>query len=147
MAGKIDLKSAWHGDIMHVLFTRVTDIDLFGVGQDQFFWSFNPTSAMQAFAVDAATNVGNVVAPAVPFGNATGDLQAAVMIKAGSITAAQPLQATTAFSFTKGHATSSLALNECVRLLREERIDTWVVAVDKDPITGLYAAFGTGLGD
>jgi hypothetical protein len=26
-------------------------------------------------------------------------------------------------------------------------VDTWVVAVDKDPATGLYAAFGTGLGD
>ncbi|HEX5011603.1 MAG TPA: hypothetical protein VFY71_14515 [Planctomycetota bacterium] len=147
LVGKIDLHSTPPINLKHLLFTRVTDVDLFGVGVDEFFWSFNPTSNMQAFAVDAATNVGNVVAPAQPFGNAAGDLQAAVVIKADTLAAGQSLLATTAFSYTKGFATDMLALNECVRLLRDVGIDTWVVAVDKDPVTGLYAAFGTGLGD
>ena len=147
MVGKIDLHSASQTNLLHLLFTRVTDVDLFGVGTDEFFWSFNPNSSMQAFAVDAATNVGNVVAPAVPFGSASGDLQAAVLIKGGTLAAGQSILARTAFNYTKGFATATLALNDCVRSLREVGIDTWVVAVDKDPTTGLYAAFGTGLGD
>src|SRR5262249_24532599 len=147
MVGKIDLHSASQTNLAHLLLTRVTDVDLFGVGADEFFWSFNPNSSMQAFAVDASTNVGNVVAPAQPFGNATGDLQAAVLIKGGDLAAGQSILARTAFTYTKGFATSTLALNDCVRRLREVGIDTWVVAVDKDPVTGLYAAFGTGLGD
>jgi hypothetical protein len=147
VVGQIDLEPATHGQISALQFARVTDIDLFGVGPDQFFWSFSPASPIKAFAVDGSTNVGNVTPPATPFGNATGDMQAAVTIDGGSLVAPQTLHYRTAFTYRKGFTTSVLALNEVVRHLRMAGVDTWVVAVDKDPQTGLYAAFGTGLGD
>jgi hypothetical protein len=148
--GDIALQMANHAQISDLLFTRVMDIDLFGTGADQFFWSFNPTSKLQAFAVDTATNVGNVTPPAQPFGNATGDMQAAMVIKHGDSTGAGYSDIThyrTAFTLVKGFSTAQQALNNAVRNLRDAGIDTWVVAVDQDPKTGLFAAFGTGLGD
>lgn len=147
VVGQIDLEPATHGQISRLEFARVTDIDLFGVGPDQFFWSFNPASPIKAFAVDGTTNVGNATPPGTPFGNATGDMQAAVTINGGDLAAPQTLQYRTAFTYTKGFTTAVQALNETVRRLRMAGVDTWVVAVDKDPQTGLYAAFGTGLGD
>jgi hypothetical protein len=147
VVGEIDLTPATHGSISGLQFARVTDVDLFGVGPDQFFWSFNPQSPIKAFAVDGATNVGNVTPPGTPFGNATGDMQAAVTIDGGSLTLPQSLHYRTAFTYTRGFTTAVLALNDAVRRLRTAGVDTWVVAVDKDPQTGLYAAFGTGLGD
>jgi len=147
VVGEIDLSPATHGQISGLQFARVTDVDLFGVGPDQFFWSFNPASPIKAFAVDAATNVGNVTPPANPMGNTTGDMQAAVTIDGGNLQAPQSLHYRTAFTYTKGFTSAVLALNDAVRRLRQAGVDTWVVAVDKDPQTGLFAAFGTGLGD
>ncbi len=150
MVGDIALQMGNHAQISDLVFTRVMDLDLFGTGSDQFFWSFNPTSKLQAFAVDTATNVGNVTPPVQPFGNATGDMQAAMVIKHGNSTGAGYSDIThyrTAFTAVKGLATAQQALNSAVRNLRDAQIDTWVVAVDVDPATGLYAAFGTGLGD
>ncbi|HTE06540.1 MAG TPA: hypothetical protein VK824_10110, partial [Planctomycetota bacterium] len=150
VVGDIALQMGNHAQISDLLFTRVMDVDLFGTGSDQFFWSFSPTSKLQAFAVDTTVNVGNVTPPAQPFGNATGDMQAAVVIKHGNSTGAGYGDIThyrTAFSLVKGFATAQQALNNAVRNLREAGIDTWVVAVDADPDTGLFAAFGTGLGD
>ena len=146
--GDIELKAALHaGQVSALKFARVTDVDLFGVGPDQFFWSFNPQSPLKAFAVDAATNDGNVTVPAVPFCNATGDLQTAVVIDGGTLQPQQSAHYRTAFTYTKGFTTAVLALNDAVRRLRDAGVDTWVVAVDKDPTSGLFAAFGTGLGD
>jgi hypothetical protein len=148
--GDIALQMANHAQITDLLFSRVLDVDLFGTGSDQFFWSFSPTGALQAFAVDAATHVGNVVPPAQPFSNATGDLQAAMLIKHGNSSGAGYADIThyrTAFTLVKGYATAQQALNNAVRNLRDAGVDTWVVAVDQDPATNLYAAFGTGLGD
>jgi len=150
MIGDIALQMGNHAQISDLVFTRVMDLDLFGTGADQFYWSFNPTSKLQAFAVDTETNVGNVTPPVQPFGNATGDMQAAMVIKHGNSTGAGYADIThyrTAFTVSKGFATSQQALNNAVRNLRDAAIDTWVVAVDVDPATGLYAAFGTGLGD
>ncbi len=145
--GDIELAEVAHGQVTDALFTRVMDMDLFGAGADQFFWSFSASSPLKAFAVDTATHVGNVVPPAVTFGNATGDMQAAVMVEAGDFGVGQTLLVRTAFTWTEGFASASLALNDAIRRLREAGVDTWVVAVDLDPATGLYAAFGTGLGD
>jgi hypothetical protein len=144
--GDIELSDVAHGQATDTLFTRVTDVDLFGAGADQFFWSFSASSPLKAFAVDTATHVGNVVPPAVTFGNATGDMQAAVLVEAGDLGVGQTLQVGTAFTLTGGFASATAALNDAVRRLREAGVDTWVVAVDLDPATGLYAAFGTGLG-
>ncbi len=146
VVGRLVLKPVTHAPITNLSYARVSDVNLFGQGADQFFWSFNPQSPLQAFAVDGLTNVGNVVAPAMPFGNATGDLQTAVTIDAGSLQAPQVYEVGTGFTYVKGFPTSVLALNEAVRRLRQVGIDTWVVAVDADPATGLFAAFGTGLG-
>jgi hypothetical protein len=147
VVGEIDLTAALHGQVTGLKFARVMDVDLFGPGADQFFWSFNPQSPIKAFAVDAATNVGNITVPAVSFGNATADMQAAVVIDAGNLNGQQSAHYRTAFTYTKGFATAVLALNDAVRLLRQAGVDTWVVAVDKDPTSGLYTAFGTGLGE
>jgi len=146
VVGQIDLSPFTHAQISDLFFTRVSDVSLFGAGADQFFWSFNPQSSMKAFAVDGLTNVGNVVAPAQPFGNATGDLQMALTIDAGSLLVPQVFSARTGATYVKGFATAMDALNNAVRLLRDIGVDTWVVAVDVDPDTGLFAAFGTGLG-
>jgi len=148
--GDIALQMGNHAQVSDLLFTRVMDVDLFGTGPDQFFWSFSPTSKLQAFAVDTATNVGNITPPAQPFGNATGDMQAAMVIKHGNSTGAGYSDIThyrTAFTLVKGFSTAQQALNNAVRNLRDAGIDTWVVAVDQDPATELFAAFGTGLGD
>jgi hypothetical protein len=145
--GDIELAEAMHGHVADALFTRVMDVDLFGAGSDQFYWSFDAGSALKAFAVDGATHVGNVVPPPVAFGNATGDMQSAVMIEAGDLAVGQVLLVRTAFTWTEGFASAPLALNDAIRRLREAGVDTWVVAVDADPVTGLFAAFGTGLGD
>ncbi len=145
--GDIELTEALHGHVSDLLFTRVMDVDLFGAGADQFFWSFSNSSPLKAFAVDTSTHVGNVVPPAQTFGNATGDMQTAVLVEAGDPAVGQVLIVRTAFTWTKGFISATLALNDAVRRLRDAGIDTWVVAVDQDPVTGLYAAFGTGLGD
>jgi hypothetical protein len=146
VVGQIDLYPLTNAQITNLFFARVSDVNLFGQGADQFFWSFNPQSPFKAFAVDGLTNVGNVVAPAQPFGNATGDLQTAVTIDAGSLQAPQVFSARTGATYIKGSPTATAALNEAVRRLRLIGIDTWVVAVDADPATGLFSAFGTGLG-
>jgi hypothetical protein len=146
VTGAILLTPVTHATVTELFFARVSDVNLFGQGGDQFFWSFNPASALKAFAVDGLTNVGNVVPPAQPFGNATGDLQTAVTIDAGNLLAPQVYETLTAFTYVKGFSSVSAALNEAVRRLRLVGIDSWVVAVDADPATGLFAAFGTGLG-
>ena len=51
------------------------------------------------------------------------------------------------FTLIQGFATSTLALQEAVRRLRTETgATTWVVAVDQDPVSQLYSAFGAGIG-
>lgn len=145
VAGLIELEPATAGSVRDLLFTRVTDVDLFGAGSDQFYWSFDGNSPLKAFAVGPGTNVGNVTVPGQPFGSATGDLQTAVVVEASGLTG--PLAVRTAFTWTTGFSSGTLALNDAVRRLRQAGVDTWVVAVDQDPVSGLWAAWGTGLGD
>lgn len=145
LVGEIELEAATAGSVRDLLFTRVTDVDLFGAGSDQFYWSFDSGSPLKAFAVGPGVNVGNVSVPAQSFGSATGDLQTAVLVEASGLPA--QLTVRTAFTWTKGFVSGTLALNDAVRRLRQAGIDTWVVAVDQDPVSGLWAAFGTGLGD
>ena len=148
--GDIALEIPSPSRVSNLAWTRVTDIDLFGNGSDQFFWSFNPGGKLKAFAVDTNTHVGNVVVPAQSFGDDTGDLQAALVIEHGASAGAGGSDTThyaTAYTWVKGFATANAALNEAVRRLRLAGVETWVVAVDADPDSGLFAAFGTGLGN
>jgi len=149
VVGDIMLQAGTVQPIQDLEFSRVMDVDLFGVGPDQFFWSFRPNDRIQAFAVDLDSHVGELQAPDDTFGRSKGDLQVALLIKHGDMTgstAGEVVHYRTAFTLAKGYPTSKDALNEAVARLRAVGLETWVVAVDRDPVTGRFAAFGTGLG-
>ncbi len=148
LIGGLTLERTTPDPVENLKYTRVMDVDLFGTGADEFFWSFNPSDRVKAFAADAATNVGNVAVPAQAVGQATGDQQAVLLIEHGSSSGPLPdfARYKSAFTYITGFTTSAKALNEAVRRLRHEGVRAWVVAVDADPATGLFAAFGAGLG-
>jgi hypothetical protein len=51
------------------------------------------------------------------------------------------------FTHIEGFSTPALAVQEAVRRLRlEAGAQTWVVAVDQDPVSLTFAAFGAGIG-
>ena len=151
LKGDLALQIATDDQINDLVFSRVMDVDLFNNGKDTFNWSFDPNSRIKAFAVDPTKNVGNVVAPAQAVGRETDvDRQFALLIDNGD-TPANSFGKTThykvGFTLIQGFATSPLALQEAVRRLRTETgATTWVVAVDQDPVSQLYSAFGAGIG-
>ena len=142
-SGTITLQKTGSSDITNLTFTRVLDVDLFGTGADTFHWTFDPASPIKAFPVDVASNVSNAIRPGASSGSQTDDLQSALSIDHGDGPQATYL---TGFTYVRGHATEMDALMDAQRRLREIGLTTMVVAVDVDPDTGLYAAFGTGLG-
>lgn len=149
--GDLALQIATDDQINDLVFSRVMDVDLFDNGHDDFNWSFDPNSPIKAFAVNATTNVGDIVVPGQAVGRETAvDRQFALLIDDGD-TPASSFGATThykvGFTLIHGLSTSTLALQEAVRRLRTETgATTWVVAIDQDPVTQLYSAFGAGIG-
>jgi hypothetical protein len=146
IVGDVMLQAGTNQPIQNLSFSRVMDIDLFGVGADQFFWSYKPTDRIQAFPVGLDDHVGNLQAPADVYGRTEADLQVALLIKHGDMYPDEVTHYRTAFTMVKGLPSPSAAMQEAVARLRAVGLETWVVAVDKDPVTGRYAAFGTGLG-
>jgi hypothetical protein len=137
VVGDIMLQAATVQPIQDLEFSRVMDIDLFGSGPDQFFWSFRPKDRVQAFAVDVDSHVGDLQAPDDMFGNSKGDLQMALLIKHGDMTGSstgEVAQYRTAFTLATGFPTRKAALNEAVARLRAVGVETWVAAVDRDPV-------------
>ncbi|MGQ0552493.1 MAG: hypothetical protein ACT4PU_04670 [Planctomycetota bacterium] len=148
--GEVVLQMATQEQVLGLTLSRVMDVDLFGTGPDEFSWSFDPSSSLRAFAVDLTAHVGNMTAPSQSVGTAVGDLQAALVIDHGDSDGSGFADVThyrLASTLVRGFASPVLAQRDAVRRLQAELIDTWVVAVDQDPVTGLYAAFGIGLGD
>ncbi len=148
--GEVVLQMATQEQVLGLTLSRVLDVDLFGTGPDEFSWSFDPQSPLQAFAVDLTAHVGSITPPSQSVGSAAGDMQAALVIDHGDSDGSGFADIThyrLASTLVRGFASPVLAQLEAVRRLRAELIDTWVVAVDQDPVTGLYAAFGIGLGD
>jgi hypothetical protein len=149
VVGDIMLQAATIQPIQDLEFSRVMDVDLFGTGMDQFFWSFDPKSRVQAFPVDLDSHVGDFEAPDETWGRIKGDQQVALKIEHGDMTGSSAGEVThyrTAFTLASGFPNAKAALQEAVARLRAVGIETWVAAVDKDPVTGRYSAFGTGLG-
>jgi hypothetical protein len=150
--GDLALQMATDDQVTDLTYTRVFDADLYGPGSDDFFWGFNPADKLKAFAVDTNTNVGNVVVPAQPIGSASGDMQMVLMVEHGDSDGTGFADIThykMGFTLVRGFATQADAANEAVRRLRlETGATTWVVATDQDLVggTGLWAAFGAGLG-
>lgn len=146
VVGEIMLQAGTVQPVQDLVFSRVLDVDLFGTGPDQFFWSFRPEDRIQAFPVSLDSHVGNLEAPDDSYGDLEGDLQVALLIKHGDMAGSEVTSYLTAFTLVNGAHSRSAALQGAVARLREVGVQTWVVAVDKDPVTGRYAAFGTGLG-
>jgi hypothetical protein len=150
LRGDLALQMGTDQSVTDLTYTRVFDVDLFGPGSDHFFWGFNPNDKLKAFAVDTSTNVGNVVVPAQAIGTATGDMQMVLLIDHGDSNGTGFADIThykMGFTLMRGFATQTEAANEAVRRLRlETGATTWVVATDQDPVSGLWATFGAGLG-
>ncbi len=147
--GDIALQMATEQQVTGLRYTRVLDLDLFGVGADEFRWSFAPSSKIKAFAVDTSVHVGNLVTPPQAVGSAVGDLQAALLIEHGDSNGTGFADVThykSAFTLVKGFGTANQAHQDAVRRLREQGVTTWVVAIDQDPVTGQFSACGVGLG-
>ncbi len=147
----ITISSTRVGDpITFASFSRVLDVDLFGEGEDTFFFRFNPNANVKCFPVDLTTNVGNVVPPSQAAGQMTGDLQAAMIINNddGGTTINRM-----AYAMTSGWTTSPSGIPAFNALrfinlqLLSEGCTTICIAVDQDPDTGLWAAFGVGLAE
>ena len=86
--------------------------------------------------------------PALPDG-AVGDYQMALVIDHGDVAGDSGFQETitypAAFTLVSGFASETAAKDAAVAELEAEGMTTWVVAVDQDPASGLYTAFGAGL--
>ena len=150
--GDIALQIATDDKLDDVTYTRVMDVDLFDDGADTFNWSFDPNGKVKAFAVDTNTNVGNVVVPGQSVAREVGvDRQFALLIDDGDTPAnkfGEVHRYKVGFTHVQGFATQQLALEDAVRRLRlHAGATTWVVAVDQDPVSLQYAAFGAGLGE
>ncbi len=139
--------------ITEVAYNRVLDVDLFGTGPDQFEWSFDPGSRVKAFAVDTATNVGNLTVPAQSSGSVTDDMQMALLIEHGRggdvIVDGRRYETLYDLGFTmvKELASRDDAVAAARDNLLAAGLRTWVVAADQDPDSGTWAAFGAGLSD
>ncbi|MED5330612.1 MAG: hypothetical protein VX916_04920 [Planctomycetota bacterium] len=136
-------------DLSNALFTRVMDVDLFGRGDDTFWWTYDPASPVRAFPADTTVHVGNLTPPASSSGSMTGDLQAALVIRLGSDDGrgGNEPEYKTAFSLESGLGTELEALRMVQGNLRAAGCTALVVATDQDPVTREWTAFGAGLGE
>lgn len=145
--GRVTFKSASPSRIDDLTFTRLMDVDLFDPGGDHFFWHFDPSANARAFAAPAGENVGNVTEPAQGDDDAIGDFQAAFVIEPGTLGAGFAFTATNEMAFTlvSGFVTEDQAKDAAQQELEDCGSDSWVIAVDEDPDTGLFCAFGAGV--
>jgi hypothetical protein len=150
LEGDITIQMGTTEQVTDLVFSRVMDVDLFGVGRDRFFWSFSPSSKVKAFAVDTATHVGNIVVPAQTLGDQTDDLQFALLIEHGDSNGTGLGDVThykTAFTLIHDLPTQDAAKDEAKRRLEMAGMTTWVIAVDRDQSSNTWAAFGVGLSE
>ena len=152
LRGDLALEIATDDAVNDLLFTRVMDVDLFDDGNDNVSWTFDPNGRVKVFPVDTTVNVGNVVVPALHVGDETNvDRQFALWIDNGDTPAGSFGDVTRyklGFTLIHGFASEVLAKQEAVRRLRFQTFaEAWVVAVDQDPVSGDWSAFGMGVGD
>ncbi|MCB9896501.1 MAG: hypothetical protein H6825_00730 [Planctomycetes bacterium] len=145
--GYLILQGASRARLENISYQRVMDVDLFGTGADTFYWSSPTGKTVRSFPVDTNTVVGEVTDPATTTGIVTGDMQFAFTVDRGDAIGFEDLRAyPMAFSLVTDFVSKDDAVQSVVQNLKVEDIETWVVAVDQDPDTGLYSAFGAGLG-
>ncbi len=144
----LTLRNSTGGTASNLVYTRVSDIDLFGVGADTFNWSFDPAASIKAFPVSTAANVSGITPPATPTGSMVGDMQLALLIDQGAMQAGVGAQYKMGFAYVTGRATQFDAVQDAQRdLTIGVGCTTYVVASDQDPDTGLWSAYGAGLGE
>jgi len=151
LKGDLALQIATDDAITDLVYSRVMHVDLFEDGGDTFFWSFDPNSPVKAFAIPANQNVGNYVIPSQPVAREVDvDRQFAIVIDNGNKAAGsfgEVRDYKLGFTLIEGFSTAALAYQEAVRRLTlGAGATSWVVAVDQDPTTLMYAAFGAGVG-
>ena len=136
------------GTTDNLVFTRVTDVDLFGVGADTFNWSFDPAASIKAFPVDTTANVSSVTPPGTSTGVMDGDMQLALLIDQGTMQSGVGASYKMGITYVSGYDTQFDAVKDAQRNLTiGVGVTTWAVASDQDPDTGLWAAYGMGLGE
>ncbi|MDG2149230.1 MAG: hypothetical protein P8N09_06880 [Planctomycetota bacterium] len=138
--------------IRDIVYRRLMDVDLFDVSEDTFYWSFDPDGDWLVYPTEVTESLDDPAAPATSTGQVTGDRQVAIVAKAGSIfgaSADRPVNVAFPVSFTLiDEFVSELdAVQSAVQNLISSDAESWTVAVDQDPATGLYMAFGIGLGE
>ena len=139
-------RNAGSGEIGDILYQRVMDVDLFGTGDDTFYYSFDANDQVRAFPVDTTGVVGDLTAPATSQGVLTGDLQFALEAEGAPLEGGpSPRAYGLTFTLVKEFSSEADAVAAAVANLTVKDATTWVVAVDADPTTGLFTAFGAGL--
>ncbi len=148
--GSVMVQMVSKARLRDVLYERVMDVDLFGTGPDNFFWKFASDAKVKAFAVGIDEGVGNLTEPVQTESNAVGDMQFALVIEHGDGNASSFNQTVTypaAFTLVSQFVSEVDAVDSAMQNLNTLGMETWVIAVDRDPDTMLYSAFGAGLAD
>ncbi len=151
VAGNIELGVGTTDRIYSLEFRRLLDVDLFGVGADTFYWSFDPADDWQVFPTDVTESLDAPTPPVSSTGSETGDLQVALVATAGNVIGGSVdnpklVRFPMAFTLVDQFVSEIDAVQSAVQNLLASDTETWTVAVDADPTTGLYTAFGIGLG-
>jgi len=149
--GNIVLTVATEDRIQDIVFRRLIDVDLFGVGADTFYWSYRPGCDWLVYPVEVTDSLDDPVAPPERDGQVTGDRQVALVGNAGSVvggTVHAPVirRFPVAFTLVDQFVNELDAVQSAVQNLIASGSETWTVAVDVDPSTGLHTAFGVGMG-
>lgn len=148
--GELGMKVATDHDLAALTYERVLDVDLFGEGPDTFIYRFDPAHPAKVFPVDTNVGVGGLAGavPAQDAGTVDGDKQVAILVQyddqpAGTFEDLAILH--TAFVLVSEFALESSAIEQATQNLFAAGMRSWVIAVDKDPDSGLYTAFGVGV--
>lgn len=153
LKGEITIRVPLLQNIDDVVYERVIDVNLFGETDNEFHWSFDDDADVQCFAVDTATTVGGIPLPVDEVaGPVAGNQQFALRIDHGT----GGLEVDGRFGFTRYPAAFTMVLGfgsaadakaAAQKTLERCGMSTWVIAVEQDPDTGDFGAFGVGLGE
>jgi len=151
LEGTISLVVTSDKRIHDIVFTRLLDPDLFGVGADTFYWSYRPGCEWAVYPTGLDARLEDPQEPATASGSITADQQVAMVLRAGPVGGGTTLTRETfrfpmAFTLIDDFVSEQDAVQSAIQNLRAVDAETWTIAVDRDPDTGLHTAFGVGLG-
>jgi hypothetical protein len=150
--GTVAFRLATTDLLLGVFYSRLLDVDLFGSGPDTFFWSLGAPGDVSVFPTELNSRLSIPNPPASAQGSVTGDRQVAMVIPAGTLAGGSPaapllVRYSMAFTLVSGFASEQEAVQAAQQNLLASDMQTWTIAVDVDPGTGLHTAFGTGLSE